>query len=182
MLLAMLMVGYGAKHDRETAVFNNEEVEMPVNLTNLPDLQVLGVSTEPKRIQVDLTEQRLYAFEGDRLIFNFIISSGKWGKTPEGVFSIWGKFKYTKMEGGSKTLHTYYYLPNVPYVMFFANEEVAASKGFSIHGTYWHNNFGQPMSHGCINMKTEEAAQLYQWAGSIGTKVIIYGQFDTPQS
>jgi len=49
-----------------------------------------------------------------------------------------------------------YYLPNVPYVMYFY-------KGYSLHGTYWHNNFGTPMSHGCVNMRTEEAKWLFEW-------------------
>jgi hypothetical protein len=94
------------------------------------------------------------------------------------------------MEGGSKLLGTYYNLPNVPYTMFFSNDDVLKSSGFGIHGTYWHNNFGHPMSHGCINMKTEEAEQLYEWAtpklngeqsitatpDNPGTRVIIYGQ------
>ena len=67
------------------------------------------------------------------------------------------------MSGGSVALRTYYYLPNVPYVMFFENDQVAGSRGFSIHGTYWHNNFGHPMSHGCVNMKTSEAKLIYHW-------------------
>ncbi len=152
--------------------------------------QVLGSTDGLKRIYVDLGTQRLSAYEGDQKVYDFLISSGKWGRTPTGTFRIWGKFRYTKMEGGSKALHTYYYLPNVPYVMFFSNEEVAASRGFSLHGTYWHNNFGHPMSHGCINMKTEEVEQLYYWANpdigskksgrateeNPGTEVIIFGE------
>jgi lipoprotein-anchoring transpeptidase ErfK/SrfK len=53
-----------------------------------------------------------------------------------------------------------YYLPNVPYVMFFY-------KAYSLHGTYWHNNFGQPMSHGCVNLRTEDAQWLYEWSGPV---------------
>lgn len=150
---------------------------------------VLSATTDNKRIEVDLATQRLYAFEGDKKVYEFIISSGKWNRTPTGTFRIWVKLRYTKMEGGSKALHTYYYLPNVPYVMFFANDEVPAWKGFGIHGTYWHNNFGRPMSHGCINMRTEDAEKIYYWANPVlgdkpsvkateenpGTPVIIYG-------
>jgi hypothetical protein len=150
---------------------------------------VLGVTDKPKRIEVDLSTQRLYAFEGDEKVYDFLISSGKWGRTPTGTFKIWGKFRYTKMSGGSKQLNTYYYLPNVPFVMFFSNNEIAASRGFSLHGTYWHENFGHPMSHGCINMRTEEAEQIFNWsapnigdlksgkatAEDPGTEVIIYG-------
>lgn len=151
---------------------------------------VLGDSTQQKRIEVDLTKQRLYAFEGDRLVYDFLISSGKFGRTPTGIFNIWIKLRYTKMSGGSKELGTYYYLPNVPFTMFFANDQVPAYRGFGIHGTYWHNNFGTPMSHGCINMKTEEAEKIFYWANPIlgdkpsikatednpGTQVIIYGK------
>jgi len=51
-----------------------------------------------------------------------------------------------------------YRLPNVPHVMFFY-------KAYALHGTYWHNNFGQPMSHGCVNLRTEDARWLYEWSG-----------------
>lgn len=151
--------------------------------------RVLGESNSSKRIEVDLTNQKLYAFEDNQKIYDFLISSGKWGKTPTGTFTIWGKFRYTKMEGGRKELNTYYYLPNVPFVMFFANDKIPAYRGFGIHGTYWHSNFGHPMSHGCINMKTEEAGLIYNWVNpdlgqnksgrateeNPGTQVIIYG-------
>lgn len=171
------------------AVFNNQTITQPT-LAQLPTPNVLGQTSADKRIEVDLTTQTLYAYEDNRLIYQFLISSGKWGRTPTGVFHIWSKFRYTKMEGGNKSLNTYYYLPNVPYVMFFYNDEVAKSRGFSLHGTYWHDNFGHPMSHGCINMKTEEVSQLYYWANpdlmgknsimtsidNPGTPVIIYGE------
>ncbi len=151
---------------------------------------VLGLTSgEEKRIEVDLTNQRVYAFEGNRKVYEFIVSTGKWGRTPTGEFAIWVKVRSTKMSGGSGS--TYYYLPNVPYVMFFGNNEVPASRGFSLHGTYWHNNFGHPMSHGCVNMKTADAQVLYEWASPVvtddkawsvhaaeenpGTKVVIYG-------
>lgn len=164
-----------------------------VTSQELPDShlaqKVMGTNDEPKRIEVDLTNQRLYAFEGNNKIYDFLISSGKWGRTPTGTFRIQNKFRYTKMSGGSAALHTYYYLPNVPFVMFFGNAQIPASKGFSLHGTYWHSNFGHPMSHGCVNMKTEEAELIYNWSGpslgdkksgaaskdNQGTEIIIYG-------
>lgn len=165
----------------------NEFISNEVQDTD--DTKVLGTNNSNKRIEVDLATQTLRAFEGDQKVYEFLISSGKWGKTPTGTFRIWGKFRYTKMEGGKKELNTYYYLPNVPYVMFFENEKVPAYRGFGIHGTYWHSNFGHPMSHGCINMKTEEAGIIYNWAGpdlgdrksirstddNMGTEIIIYG-------
>lgn len=183
----------GFYNDSEsTAIFNNDSVEIPSSLAllNPPVQKVLGEATGTKRIEVDLTNQRLYAYQGNIQVFNFLISSGLWGKTPTGIFQIWGKFRYVHMKGGSKILHDYYDLPNVPYVMFFYNDQVPKWKGFSTHGTYWHNNFGHPMSHGCINMKTQEAGLLYEWSSpdlqgfqsrlatsdNPGTQVIIYGK------
>jgi hypothetical protein len=173
------------------AIFLNSPVTIPNYLSLLPNPpKVLGDSNVDKKIYVNLTNQTLYAYEGDSLVYSFLISSGKWGKTPTGVFNIWGKFRFTKMSGGSTALHTYYYLPNVPYVMFFSNDQIAAGKGFSLHGTYWHENFGHPMSHGCVNMKTSEAAIIYDWTtpkvpdgkntirsttDNPGTQIIIYG-------
>lgn len=176
----------------KTAFFNNRFVSLPTGELSLRrNEKVLG-ETDPnkKRIEIDLTNQRLYAYEENKLVYNFLISSGKWGRTPVGTFKIWIKLRYTKMEGGSKLLNTYYYLPNVPYTMFFYNDEIPSWRGYGIHGTYWHNNFGYPMSHGCINMKTDEAEKLYYWANpdlqgrssiyasedNPGTQVIIYGK------
>jgi hypothetical protein len=83
----------------------------------------------------------------------------------------------------------FYDLPNVPYVMFFSGPNAPAGAGFSLHGAYWHDNFGHPMSHGCVNMRIVDAEKLYDWAdpptsGSTtlsstdnpGTKITIYGQ------
>ncbi len=175
------------------AIFLNSPLTIPKDIAQLPlpPKKVLGDSNTDKKIYVDLTNQMLYAFEGENLIYSFLVSTGKWGKTPTGVFNIWGKFRYTKMSGGSKALNTYYYLSNVPYVMFFDNDKIKASRGFSIHGTYWHENFGHPMSHGCVNMKTSEAALIYDWSSpkipdgkktvrsspeNPGTQIVIYGK------
>jgi lipoprotein-anchoring transpeptidase ErfK/SrfK len=157
------------------AIFNNHTIPIP-HTTPVEPPPVLGDSTVPKRIEVDLTSQRLYAYEGDQQVFNFLISSGKWDRTPTGTFNIWAKVRSHKMEGGSKLFGTYYYLPNVPYILFFYNDKIKKEQGFSLHGTYWHNNFGVPMSHGCINMKTSEVAQIYSWT-SENTPITIYGKY-----
>ncbi len=153
--------------------------------------RVLGVtSVNDKRIEVDLARQHVYAFEGNRKVFDFIVSTGKWGKTPTGTFHIWAKVKSQLMTGGSGA--DYYYLPNIPWVQFFYNDDVPKSRGFSFHGTYWHHNFGHPMSHGCINMQSDEAGLLFNWttpvvtnpaawstnatADNPGTEVVIYGE------
>jgi len=161
-------------------VFNNKIVKVP-EITPINET-VLGDSVEKteisKKIEVDLTKQRVYTYEGDKLIDSFLISSGSWDRTPTGTFKIWTKVKAQKMSGGSKELGTYFYLPNVQNVMFFYNEKYERKLGYSLHQAYWHNNFGVPMSHGCINMTTADSAKLYNWA-EVGTPVVIYGKYQT---
>ncbi len=165
-----------------TGIYNNQPLAVPnIALSQNENISpVLGVKTSlgEKHIYVNLATQTLSAYEGDHLFFQTLVSSGLWGKTPKGDFTIWAKFRATRMAGGSGA--DYYNLPNVPYVMFFSNNEIPGSSGFSLHGTYWHNNFGHAMSHGCVNMKTTDAAKLYEWAdapinGNQGTQVTIYG-------
>lgn len=121
-----------------------------------------------KRIGVDLSSQRLYAYDDNTLIYNFTISSGKpWWPTPTGNFKPWTKITSHTMRGGSTRDGTYYNLPNVPYSMYFY-------QGYAIHGAYWHNNFGRPMSHGCVNLRPSDAALLYNWTG-MDTPISIYG-------
>ncbi len=161
------------------AIFNNREVQVP--RVTQSETQILGEQTPKdiqKRIEVDMTSQRLYAYENDVLKYNFLVSTGKWDRTPSGTYKIWTKIRSQKMSGGSKELGTYYYLPNVPYILFFYNEKVPKHIGYSIHGTYWHNNFGIPMSHGCVNMKTPEVELIYNWA-DYDTPIIIFGKYET---
>ena len=164
----------------KTGIFNNKIVSLPENLFTNNTPKVLGDNNSNKRIEVDLTTQELKAFENNQQIYNFKISSGKWNRTPTGEFKIWAKFRSAKMSGGSKLTGDYYYLPNVPYISFFYNAEHPKKQGFSIHGTYWHDNFGVPMSHGCINMRTSEAAIIYSWAEIENTPIVIYGKYQYP--
>lgn len=140
--------------------------------------QVLGKTSGPKHISIDLSKQKLYAHEGDDLVYEFPVSTGKWGRTPTGEFKIWVKLRYTRMSGGSG--NDYYNLPNVPHVMFFYNNEVSKGRGFSIHGAYWHNNFGYTMSHGCVNMRPEDAAKIYQWADPAADSNVTHATSDNP--
>ena len=153
------------------AIFNNEVIDYPqtslastVRLASANALKdVLGTTNaagEEKWIDISLDEQKLRAMEGNRVVMEFPISSGKWAPTPKGDFSIWYKTRNQSMIGGSKELGTYYNLPNVPNNMFFY-------KGYAVHGAYWHNNFGQPMSHGCVNAPLAQVAQLFEWAGPV---------------
>ncbi len=116
--------------------------------------------SDGKQIVVDLSDQRVYAYENGALVRNVLVSTGLWGTpTVSGDYRIYVKYDAQLMTGPG------YYLPGVPWVMYFY-------QGYSLHGTYWHNNFGQPMSHGCVNMPTPEAAWLYTWA-PIGTAVHV---------
>jgi len=152
------------------------QVDLAAETTFAP---VLGETDNgSKRIYVDLTNQTLTAYEGNTIFLETKISSGKWGRTPTGEFKIWEKLRSTKMSGGSGA--DYYYLPNVPFVMFFSNGEVSAGRGFSLHGTYWHNNFGHPMSHGCVNMRTVDAEKLYYWVGPTATGNVTLATGDNP--
>lgn len=160
----------GFDESANLAVFNGQIIDYPKTSLAQANFspedsssQVLGTKNaagEEKWIEVSLDQQRLRAWEGNRIILEFPISSGKWAPTPKGDFTIWYKTRYQRMKGGSKDLDTYYDLPNVPNNMFFY-------QGFAIHGAYWHNNFGHPMSHGCVNSPLAQVAQLFEWAGPV---------------
>ncbi|CAG0933467.1 hypothetical protein TFLX_03061 [Thermoflexales bacterium] len=133
---------------------------------NLPTDEPVAVSnpteTDGDRwIDVDLSDQRLVAYEGDTPVYWVTVSTGLPGTpTVMGQYYIYVKHPAQTMSGPG------YYLPDVPYVMYFY-------LGYGIHGTYWHNNFGQPMSHGCVNTPTPDAQWLYAWA-EVGTLVNIH--------
>ena len=114
-----------------------------------------------KWIDVNLSQQMLYAYVDDTIVASFLVSTGL-PDTPTvtGTYYVYVKYLYADMRGPD------YYLPDVPYTMYFYND-------YGIHGTYWHNNFGQPMSHGCINMETSDAEWLYYWS-YVGIMVYIH--------
>jgi hypothetical protein len=124
--------------------------------------------TGPKRIEVNLTQQRMYAYEGDFMVYDIPISTGKPGwETPTGSFVIFSKLELHDMEGRARGEE--WDVPNVPHVMYFREG------GYAIHGTYWHNVFGTGarVSHGCVNAPLGLAEALYYWA-PMGTPVIVY--------
>jgi lipoprotein-anchoring transpeptidase ErfK/SrfK len=112
-------------------------------------------------IEVDLTKQRVIAWEGKRWVEAMIVSTGK-ADTPTvtGIYDIYIKHRETRMQGED------YDLSDVPYVMYF-------SGGYGFHGAYWHNSFGTPVSHGCVNLAVDKAKWLYDFA-SIGTTVVVH--------
>ena len=115
-------------------------------------------AAEGKWIDVDLTAQRVVAYEGAQPVFSALVSTGLSGTpTVTGRYRIYLKFRSQTMYGGNRASGDYYYLPDVPYVQYFY-------QGYAFHGTYWHANFGQPMSRGCVNMRTDDARWLFEWA------------------
>ncbi|MCI0570852.1 MAG: L,D-transpeptidase family protein [Myxococcaceae bacterium] len=107
-------------------------------------------------LDVDLDEQVLVAYEGDTPVYATLVSSGApEHETPEGIFRIWLKFSETDMTG--RMGNDAYHVSTVPWTMFFQDD-------FALHTAYWHDRFGEPSSHGCINLAPQDARALYQWS------------------
>lgn len=140
-------------------------VANPVTKQEEPAPKARAGNSGGKSIIVDLSEQHLYAYEGDTLVFDTPVSTGRDGfNTPPGTFSVYAKLRIQDMKGtiGGES----YYVPDVPHVMYI-------NGGVAIHGTYWHNQFGiRRMSHGCINAPLAAAEWLYKWA-PVGTTTIV---------
>ena len=171
------------------AIFEGKEIEVPqIAFENPKNPPVLGISTNERYIEIDLSEQKLRAWDGNNLFLETSVSTGlPWMPTPKGEFHIWIKLRATRMEGGSGKY--YYNLPNVPYVMYFEGSGIPSWRGYGLHGTYWHNDFGRTHSHGCVNLPTPIAERLYYWTNPVmpdgknsvratvenpGTKIVIH--------
>jgi lipoprotein-anchoring transpeptidase ErfK/SrfK len=128
-----------------------------------------GINTaSAKRIVVNLTKELLYAYDGDVLFMQQSISTGlELTPTALGTFWIIRKTPDSYMQGPIPGVSDQYYdLPGVPWDLYFTTD------GDAIHGAYWHNHFGEPWSHGCVNLPPEQAKILYEWA-DLGTPVIV---------
>jgi hypothetical protein len=131
--------------------------------------EVHGVATTTKRILVDRSDQKLYAFDGDELFMEESISTGlELTPTPRGTFTVFKKTPSRYMQGPLPGLakQDYYDLPGVPWNLYFTEQ------GAVIHGAYWHDSFGSRYSHGCVNLEPSKARSLYLWA-PLGTPVIV---------
>lgn len=126
-----------------------------------PSAPALSGDGNGRWIDVNLSTQTLTAYEGDTPVRSTPVSTGLPATpTPTGRFRIYVKYPSDTMSGPG------YYLPDVPYVMYFYHD-------YGLHGTYWHSNFGHPMSRGCVNLPTPEAEWLFNWA-AVGTVVNIH--------
>jgi hypothetical protein len=123
-----------------------------------------------KEVVVSISAETMWAYEDGEVVMSSLVSTGTAEipetTTPIGYYSVLTKFDSQTMEGTISG--QYYRVEDVPYVMYFDD------KGDALHGTYWHNNFGTPMSHGCVNLPMYIAAWMYGWA-DVGTAVSVIG-------
>ena len=154
----------------------------PAHLRMISDEEIAPISPEvdfiDKRVEVDLSTQRMVAYEYNKPIFKATISSGIvysnhtegiGTKTPAGTFNIREKMPSKHMgEGDLVSDLDAYILPGVPWTSFFTEH------GHAFHGTYWHDNYGVPMSHGCINMRCEDAKWLFRWLRPVHEGAQLY--------
>ncbi|MEZ4870340.1 MAG: LysM peptidoglycan-binding domain-containing protein [Caldilineaceae bacterium] len=161
MTLEQLMLVNGLPHEKFFWVGQRLRIYVKGMVTK-PTLKVADAPADGRRwIEVNLSTQTLTAWQGDVAVLTTLISSGLPATpTVTGRFRIGTKYKSQRMVGPD------YDLPGVPWVMYFY-------AGYAIHGAYWHTNFGSPMSHGCVNMDTDEAELLYDWAPA-GTEVYVH--------
>ncbi len=140
-------------------LYAGQRLTIPSSSNPPPVTPPSGVSG--RWIDVNLSTQRVTAYDGHTPVRSMLASTGL-PRTPTvtGHYRITVKYWSASMSGPG------YHFANVPYVMYFY-------RGYGFHGTYWHNNFGHPMSHGCVNLPTSEARWLFSWA-AVGTPVIIH--------
>jgi lipoprotein-anchoring transpeptidase ErfK/SrfK len=111
-----------------------------------------------KWIDVNLSRQVVTAYLGSVPVRSVLTSTGtRRHPTVVGTFRVWAKVRSQTMRGGSRAAGDYYSLPGVPNIMYFY-------RGFALHGTYWHRNFGHVMSHGCVNLTLNDSAWFYNWS------------------
>jgi lipoprotein-anchoring transpeptidase ErfK/SrfK len=144
--------------ESDPAEVSSSSTPMPTPVPEPGSPETIG---EDRWIDVDLSGQLLTAYEGNVPVRSYPVSTGLPATpTPEGQFRIWIKLRYDDMAGAD------YYIEDVPFVMYF-------HEGYGLHGVTWHGNFGYPMSHGCVNLPTEEAEWLFEFA-DVGTLVNIH--------
>lgn len=143
-------------------IYVGQELTIPANGVYAPSAaDAPAPSTNVGRaITVSISQQRIFAWQDGQLVHSHLVSTGL-PQTPTvlGDYNIYVKYVADDMSGPD------YFLPQVPYTMYFY-------QGYAIHGTYWHNSFGRPMSHGCVNLPVDEAEWFFNFA-QVGTPVRV---------
>lgn len=142
-----------------------------VDVSPRPD----GVGENEYWTEVDLFEQTFAAYEGDQMVYATLISSGlnRWA-TREGLFQVWERLDEYKMSG-AEGREDYYFLEDIPYIMYFDN-----LIGAAFHGTYWHDRFGYKHSHGCVNMPIKDAEWTFNWSAEAPNDLWVWVHTSDP--
>jgi len=144
-------------------------------------VSLVDVSSRPEEIgedeywvEIDLFEQTFAAYEGDRMVYAGLISSGlnQW-PTRDGLFQVWDRQTKAKMSGAEGKVD-YYYIEDVPHTMFF-DQDIA------LHGAFWHDRFGYKHSHGCVNMPPRAAEWVFNWSTDSPTDLWVWVHISEPQ-
>lgn len=163
--LGAINPGNSAEKIRQ-ALLDNQNLEHDLDIREIDFIEERIPISGLKWIEVNLTRQTTTLYSGDRALQTFMISSGvhPW-PTPTGTYKVWFKNPIQRMRGGTREAGDYYDLPNVRWNTYF-------NRDIGFHTAYWHNNFGRPMSHGCINMREADAKVVFDFA-PIGTMVVV---------
>ncbi len=171
------VVWYQVLDDRNGGYFMVEAEHMrPITPE---EITPISPGVPDKRIEVDLTKQRVVAYEGNRPVFATRTATGYFeGDTPKGEYLV--ERKQPSRHMASNLEGSEFDLPGVPWVCYIS------WTGVSLHGTYWHNNYGTPQSHGCINLSPKAALWIYRWTEPFvpidkdyvesdqGTRVVVF--------
>jgi lipoprotein-anchoring transpeptidase ErfK/SrfK len=145
--------------DNPDIIWVGQELIIPAAGVYVPPAPA-APTTVGRSIVVSTENQRIYAYENGTMVRSHLVSTGLPATpTVKGDYKVYVKYLADDMSGPD------YFLPQVPYTMYFF-------QGYAIHGTYWHNAFGRQMSHGCVNLPTEEAQWFFDFA-SVGTPVRV---------
>jgi hypothetical protein len=149
------------------AISSGKDIDLAPTFTVLKYATKSVKETGENWVEVDLSEQKVMLYTGNKKLETFTVSTGK-AATPTimGQYKIYMKRDDHTMIGGDKKKGTYYEQPHVRYISYFY-------RGYAFHAAYWHNAFGRVVSHGCVNMRTPEAKILYDFA-PIGTRVVVH--------
>ena len=166
---------YEAVTDSTGAVWYrvSDPPETPMYVHSSLIRRVMPVKYEPARyrgkwVNVNISQQVVTAYEDGTPVKVTLASTGTVkNPTEPGVWKIYYRLPKQDMDGGSLAAGDYYNLKDVPWVQYFH------MSGEALHGTYWHDNFGRPMSHGCVNLSIPMAEWFYNWA-KIGTVVYVH--------
>ena len=127
--------------------------------------------------EVDLYEQTYAAYEGTRMVYATLISSGlnRW-PTREGVFQVFSRYYQIAMSGAEGKVD-YYFIEDVPYTMYFDRHNEIA-----LHGAFWHDRYGFKHSHGCVNMPPRDAEWTYYWSAGAPNDLWVWVHTSDPMS